>query len=136
MKIDQKENLCNTMITDFMASAKQIAWRKKFARMSKAGKFKKSKKSKSKKFVAKISSAYGKTDKKIPLSLIKGGGIQTDYFNEYKRLGGKKSRRQFDQKVAIFIDNTWDIFIHGDPSKYNSRQEALEAVKKGDLTNS
>ena len=26
-----------------MASAKQIAWRKKFARMSKAGKFKKSK---------------------------------------------------------------------------------------------
>ena len=33
------------MRTDFMASAKQIAWRKKFARMSKAGKFKKSKKS-------------------------------------------------------------------------------------------
>ena len=31
-----------------MASAKQIAWRKKFAKMSKAGKFKKSKKSKSK----------------------------------------------------------------------------------------
>ena len=31
------------MITDFMASAKQIAWRKKFARMSKAGKFKKAK---------------------------------------------------------------------------------------------
>ena len=30
-----------------MASAKQIAWRKKFARMSKAGKFKKSKKSSS-----------------------------------------------------------------------------------------
>jgi len=29
-----------------MASKKQIAWRKKFARMSKAGKFKKSKKSK------------------------------------------------------------------------------------------
>ena len=31
-----------------MASAKQIAWRKKFARMSKAGKFKKSKKTSSK----------------------------------------------------------------------------------------
>ena len=30
------------MIISFMASAKQIAWRKKFARMSKAGKFKKS----------------------------------------------------------------------------------------------
>ena len=43
MKIDQKENLCNTMRTGFMASAKQIAWRKKFARMSKAGKFRKKK---------------------------------------------------------------------------------------------
>ena len=32
-----------------MASAKQIAWRKKFARMSKAGKFKKAKKSNPKK---------------------------------------------------------------------------------------
>ena len=32
------------MRTDFMASAKQIAWRKKFAKMAKSGKFKKSKK--------------------------------------------------------------------------------------------
>ena len=31
------------MRTDFMASAKQIAWRKKFAKMAKSGKFKKSK---------------------------------------------------------------------------------------------
>jgi len=31
------------MITDFMASKAQIAWRKKFARMSKAGKFRKKK---------------------------------------------------------------------------------------------
>ena len=45
MKIDQKENLCNTMITSFMASAKQLAWRKKFARMSKAGEFRKGKNS-------------------------------------------------------------------------------------------
>jgi len=44
MKIDQKEKLSNTMIISFMASAKQIAWRKKFARMSKAGAFKKSNK--------------------------------------------------------------------------------------------
>ena len=33
------------MRTDFMASAKQIAWREKFAKMAKSGKFKKSKKS-------------------------------------------------------------------------------------------
>jgi len=36
-----------------MASKKQIAWRKKFARMSKAGLFKKSKKAKPKKVVTK-----------------------------------------------------------------------------------
>ena len=30
------------MRTDFMASKKQIAWRKKFAKMAKSGKFKKS----------------------------------------------------------------------------------------------
>jgi len=38
-----------------MASAKQIAWRKKFARMSKAGVFRKGKK-------AKKSSSHGKTN--------------------------------------------------------------------------
>jgi len=48
MKIDQKENISNTMRTDFMPSAKQIAWRKKFARMSKAGKFRKATRKKSK----------------------------------------------------------------------------------------
>ena len=32
MKIDQKENLCNTMITSFMASAKQIKARKAFVK--------------------------------------------------------------------------------------------------------
>ena len=31
------------MRTDFMPSAKQIAWRKKFAKMAKAGKFRKKK---------------------------------------------------------------------------------------------
>jgi len=36
------------MITSFMASAKQIAWRKKFAKLAKSGKFRKAKKSKSK----------------------------------------------------------------------------------------
>ena len=41
MKIDQKENISNTMRTSFMPTKAQIAWRKKFARMSKAGKFRK-----------------------------------------------------------------------------------------------
>jgi len=46
-----------------MPSAKQIAWRKKFARMSKAGKFKKSKKAK----VTKVNSTtHKKTWKSNP----------------------------------------------------------------------
>ena len=46
MKIDQKENLCNTMITSFMASAKQIKARKAFVKKyAKKGKRSKSKKS-------------------------------------------------------------------------------------------
>ena len=44
------------MRTDFMASAKQIAWRKKFARMSKAGKFKKPKSFKINKKTGSVSS--------------------------------------------------------------------------------
>ena len=51
-----------------MASAKQIAWRKKFARMSKAGKFKKSKKLE-KKLATKLKSGkpekYGDKNQKI-----------------------------------------------------------------------
>ena len=44
-----------------MASAKQIAWRKKFAKMAKSGKFKKSKKSSSSKKEAKPSLMLGRS---------------------------------------------------------------------------
>ena len=47
-----------------MASAKQIAWRKKFARMSKAGKFKKKQTAKLKTQTAKAQRAMTKADKK------------------------------------------------------------------------
>lgn len=73
MKIDQKENLCNTMRTAFMASAKQIAWRKKFARMSKAGKFKKSKR---KPLWLKGSQASKMTDAQIIAKSKKSGGAK------------------------------------------------------------
>ena len=109
-----------------MASAKQIAWRKKFARMSKAGKFKKSKKTKKK--VGKL--AGNRLVSVNPKKIGEVGFPANDYFKEYKRLGGKKNRRQFDKNVDIFTHHTWDIFIHGDATKYDSRQEALEAVKK------
>jgi len=46
MRKQESKNPCGERRIDKMASAKQIAWRKKFAKMAKAGKFRKSKKSK------------------------------------------------------------------------------------------
>ena len=63
------------MRTDFMASAKQIAWRKKFARMSKAGKFKKSTSPKPK-------SKFAKTGKKK--DMVAG----VDYYKDMRDLLG------------------------------------------------
>ena len=47
-----------------MASAKQIAWRKKFARMSKAGKFRKKKVRKEKTKFLEKSLSFAELDKK------------------------------------------------------------------------
>tara|TARA_R110002051_G_scaffold248427_1_gene307974 strand:+ start:312 stop:851 length:540 start_codon:yes stop_codon:yes gene_type:complete len=58
------------------------------------------------------------------------GYPHAEWYKEYKKLGGKKSRREYDKNIDVFQEHTWDIFIHGDPSKYNSREEALEAVKE------
>ena len=52
----------------FMASAKQIAWRKKFARMSKAGKFRKKKVRKEKTKFLEKSLSFAELDKKIAFS--------------------------------------------------------------------
>ena len=59
-----------------MASAKQIAWRKKFARMSKAGKFRKAKKStKSKTKYPTIKMPKTKFYKKVDNGQIMIGGL-------------------------------------------------------------
>ena len=55
-----------------MASAKQIAWRKKFARMSKAGEFRKGQKAKLKTQTAKAKRELAKADKKGYMPKIKG----------------------------------------------------------------
>ena len=97
-----------------MASAKQIkarrAFVKKYAKKGKRGKSTKAKSSKPK--------------------IEKKGFPDDDWFKEYKRLGGKKTRKQYEKNVDIFVYHTHDIFIHGDASKYKNRGEALEAVKK------
>ena len=112
-----------------MASAKQLAWRKKFAKMAKAGKFRKKK--------TGYTDAQVKKAKNLPKQRRAGEKMMKghifpddDWFKEYKRLGGKKTRKQYEKNVDIFVYHTHDIFIHGDASKYKNRGEALEAVKK------
>ena len=55
--------------------------------------------------------------------------IHEEYFKEYKRLGGKKTREEYNKNMNKFTYHTLDIFVFGDPIMYNSRDEALEAVK-------
>tara|TARA_B000000460_G_C21356014_1_gene323338 strand:+ start:256 stop:507 length:252 start_codon:yes stop_codon:yes gene_type:complete len=51
-----------------------------------------------------------------------------DYFIEYKKLGGKKTKKQYIKNLDIFFDETYDIFISGDTIKHNDRIEAAQAV--------
>ena len=53
-----------------------------------------------------------------------------EYYEEYKTLGGKKSKKQYFENLDIFIDETLDIFVFGDTSKYNSREDSMYAVKE------
>jgi hypothetical protein len=81
------------MITDFMASAKQIAWRKKFARMSKAGKFKKSKKSSGTPKKDGGNSEFNRVMKQKDM-------VQDDYKKLHKKLwalAGKGNKKASDQ---------------------------------------
>ena len=103
-----------------MPSAKQIKAQKLFAKRVKRGDFRKAI-SKTKKVKSKPQSMTEKELKGFP---------DDDWFKEYKRLGGKKTRKQYEKNVDIFVYHTHDIFIHGDASKYKNRGEALEAVKK------
>ena len=74
-----------------------------------------------------------KATKRLP-KLMKHGKDDFDYedryYIEYKRLGGKKSRSAYQKNQDIFIDHTFDIFIHGNTSRYKSRKAAFEGVKK------
>ena len=53
-----------------------------------------------------------------------------DYFKEYKKLGGKKNRKEYDDTLLIFYEETHDIFINGNPIKHESRIKAGYAVMK------
>ena len=56
--------------------------------------------------------------------------LNEDYFKEYKKLGGKKNRKEYDDILLIFYEETHEIFIDGNPIKHESRTKAGYAVMK------
>tara|TARA_Y100001951_G_C11245027_1_gene242868 strand:+ start:123 stop:380 length:258 start_codon:yes stop_codon:yes gene_type:complete len=62
--------------------------------------------------------------------LTNTGYPHDDYFKEYRKLGGTKDRVHYDKMVDVFVFHTNDIYIHGDTTKYKSRDEALDACQK------
>jgi len=125
-----------------MPTAKQIKAQKLFAKRVKRGDFRKAiaktKKKKGdrtlsgkKRRIDDIDSSFPEKNRPQPMTEKELKGFpDDDWFKEYKRLGGKKTRKQYEKNVDIFVYHTHDIFIHGDASKYKNRGEALEAVKK------
>ena len=63
-------------------------------------------------------------------SLMRVAKTENDFYREYKRLGGKKTRAKYKTLLNKFYDHTMDIFVHGDPSRYKSRNLALNGFRK------
>jgi len=53
-----------------------------------------------------------------------------EHFEEYKRLGGKKSRKQYGQNLQVFFEETYDIFINGSTKFHDTREDAINSVIK------
>ena len=51
-----------------------------------------------------------------------------DCYYEYKKLGGKENREQYFKNYDVFLEETMDIFVFGDPIRHKSRQKAWNAV--------
>ena len=50
------------------------------------------------------------------------------YFIEYKKLKGRKSKKEYFYNLQIFLDETMDIFVNGLLTKYNSRSDSMYGV--------
>ena len=55
---------------------------------------------------------------------------ESEYYSEYKKLGGKQKKSQYRKNLNIFLDETYDIYIYDDPIKHKSRDDANWAVIK------
>ena len=102
-----------------MPSAKQIKARKLFAKRVKRGDFRKA--------IAKTKKALPKTVPKNEIEMVK---TENEFYREYKKLGGKKSRAKYKSLLQDFYYHTRDIFTGGEQSKYSTRGEALYGFKK------
>ena len=104
-----------------MASAKQIKAQKLFAKRSKRGDFRKA--------ISKTKKALPKTVPKNEIEMVK---TENEFYQEYKKLGGKKSRAKYKNLLNEFYYHTLDIFTGtgGEQIRYSTRNEALYGFKK------
>ena len=50
------------------------------------------------------------------------------YFKEYKKLKGRKSKKDYLENLDIFLTETMDIFVFGEHTKYDNRSDSMYAV--------
>ena len=72
----------------------------------------------------------GVNNTNIVLILTKIVSREKEVYEEYKKLGGKKSKNLFLDEHDVFLDETLEIFVDGNysNSNYKSRDEALDGV--------
>ena len=112
------------MRTDFMASAKQIAWRKKFAKMAKSGKFKKSSetKSSSKTYEQKLAEWQKNRPKKEKIAMRKYDEKQKEFNRKvmrgYKKCHGDSKPANPDYVYMLTPKNNLVGVLKSDVKKY------------------
>jgi len=78
---------------------------------------------------------YPKKLKKVKDDIKEYQKMNNDWFKEYKRLGGKKNIKKYRENLEIFFEETYDIFIDGNPIMHESREDAGYAVMdKADIS--
>ena len=59
-----------------------------------------------------------------------------DYYKEYKKLGGNKTRIEYDINLDIFLKQTLEIYVYGNTTQHDTRSKAWNAVIKEAKINS
>jgi len=55
--------------------------------------------------------------------------MNNDWFNEYKSLGGKKSKKKYFENLEIFFDETLQIWVYGNPEQHIQNNIILEEIQ-------